>query len=465
MIYLVFGILSTLCLTLTDSYQLINPLWKLSKHQLIQKIKILEQECYRPVRPLPSHVSMATAMHPGSLQLQASTRVLPSQSSTTQPVRPLPSHVSMATAMHPGSLQLQASTRVLPSQSSTRVLPSQVSTRVLPSQASTRPSLLTTAKPVRLPFTFVTATASGDPHVDTFDGLHHDVMVSGWFVMAKNPVVTVHAYSQLGCMPPTIRNTCIRSVMVKISPSDGSNLVLSWGSWPPSGKKGDQNVVIRDSFGKHIDKPFSLYKTDVFLGGKYRVANANGNIILSPIGETVSDPELAIYITIGTYLLAVTLPKSTPHLQSTNGLLGFFNGNTKKYGKVFRNSDGSSSIKKNEMKWALSHAVVTNQSTVSPKPVVHPGRMPVITIQKINFCKKMLLHLYRNQPIKIQQHFKTQMKACLQDADSPSVARSIEKAIRVSRLQQQLSIKALKQKIEKDNAKDTARNEEDDDDL
>ena len=403
MIYLVFGILSTLCLTLTDSY---NPLWKLSKHQLIQKIKILEQECYRPL----------------------------STTTTMQPVRPLPSQVSTTTTMHPGSL-----------------------TR----QVSTRPSLKTT----KLPFTFVTATASGDPHVDTFDGLHHDAMVSGWFVMVKNPVVTVHTYSQLGCMPPTIRNTCIRSVMVKISPSDGSNLVLSWGSWPPSGKKGDQNVVIRDSFGKHIDKPFSLYKTDVFLGGKYRIANANGNIILSPIGETVSDPELAISITIGTYLLAVTLPKSTPHLQSTNGLLGFFNGNTKEYGKVFRNSDGSSSIKKNEMKWALSHAVVTmNQSTVS-HPVVHPGRMPVITIQKINFCKKMLLHLYRNQPIKTQQHFKTQMKACLQDADSPSVARSIGKVIRASRLQQQSSVKALKRKIEKDMKEKAKANEDDDDDL
>ena len=363
---------------------------------------------------------------------------------TTQPVIPLPSHVSTTTSMYPGSLPRQVSTRVLP----------------------TRPSLKTT----KLPFTFVTATASGDPHVDTFDGLHHDAMVSGWFVMVKNPVVTVHTYSQLGCMPPTIRNTCIRSVMVKISPSDGSNLVLSWGSWPPSGKKGDQNVVIRDSFGKHIDKPFSLYKTDVFLAGKYRIANANGNIILSPIGETVSDPELAISITIGTYLLAVTLPKSTPHLQSTNGLLGFFNGNTKEYGKVFRNSDGSSSIKKNEMKWALSHAVVTmNQSTVSP-PVVHPGRMPVITIQKINFCKKMLLHLYRNQPIKTQQHFKTQMKACLQDADSPSVARSIGKVIRASRLQQQSCVKALKRKIEKDKMKEKAKekakaNEDDDDDL
>ena len=284
-------------------------------------------------------------------------------------------------------------------------------------------------------------------------------------------------------MPPTVRNTCIRSVMVQISPRDGSTLRLSWGSWPPSGKKGDQNVVIQDSFGKHIDTPFSRYKTDVFLGGKYRITNANGNIILSPIGETISDPELAISVTIGTYLLAVTLPKSAPHLQTTNGLLGFFNGNTKEYGKVFRNHDGSSSIKKNEMIWALSHAVVTpisisqNQTNDNhgvpelSEPTVHPGRKPLITIKKIDFCKKMLLGLFRNQPIKIQQRFKTQMKSCLQDADSPSVARSIGKVIRVSRLQQRSSVKALekvvKRKIEKakEKAKEKSKNEDDDDDL
>jgi hypothetical protein len=32
-----------------------------------------------------------------------------------------------------------------------------------------------------------------------------------------------------------------------------------------------------------------------------------------------------------------------------------------------------------------------------------------------DFCKKMLLHLYRKQSIKIQQRFKTQMKSCLQN--------------------------------------------------
>jgi hypothetical protein len=312
---------------------------------------------------------------------------------------------------------------------------------------------------IHLPFTFVTATASGDPHIDTFDGLHHDLMVSGWFVMVKNPIVTVHAYSQLGCMPPTIRNTCIRSIIVEISPSDGSNLMLSWGSWPPIGKKGDQHVVIHDSFGKNVDIPFSFYKSKVFLGGKYRIFKSKGNIVISPIGETISDPEMAISITIGTYLLAVTLPKSAPHLYSTNGLLGFFNGNTKEYGKVFRNSDGSSSTKKNQMKWALSHATTVlplQRYGIPPlsKPVVHPGRIPMFTIKKIDFCKKMLLKLYRKQSIKIQQRFKTQMKSCLQDADSPSVAGSIGKVIRISRLQQQASVKALvkvvKRKIEKE---------------
>ena len=288
--------------------------------------------------------------------------------------------------------------------------------------------------------------------------------------MVKNKVLTVHAYSQLGCMPPTIRNTCIRSVMVQISTSNGSTLFISWGSWPPSGKKGDQNVVIHDSFGKHVDKPFSLYKSDVFLGGKYRVASGNGNLIISPIGETVSNPELAISLTIGTYLLAVTLPKTAPHLQSTNGLLGFFNGNTKEYGKVFRNSDGSSSIKKNQMEWALSHAVVTSLQTKLksnvPDPVVHRGKMPMITIKKIDFCKKMLLTLYRNQPIKTQQGFKTQMRSCLQDADSPTVARSIGKAIRISRVQQQSSIKALLRVIiKKEKIKAKEKDDDDDDDL
>jgi hypothetical protein len=53
--------------------------------------------------------------------------------------------------------------------------------------------------------------------------------------------------------------------MVQISPSDGSNLVVSWGSWPPIGQKGNQNVFIHDSFGKHVDISYSKYKSELFL--------------------------------------------------------------------------------------------------------------------------------------------------------------------------------------------------------
>jgi hypothetical protein len=168
----------------------------------------------------------------------------------------------------------------------------------------------------------------------------------------------------------------------------------------------------------------------------------------------IIDPEAKLYNFLSQYVsFAASIQPST------NGLLGFFNGNTKEYGKVFRNSDGSSSTKKNQMKWALSHATTVlplQRYGIPPlsKPVVHPGRIPMFTIKKIDFCKKMLLKLYRKQSIKIQQRFKTQMKSCLQDADSPSVAGSIGKVIRISRLQQQASVKALvkvvKRKIEKE---------------
>jgi hypothetical protein len=207
--------------------------------------------------------------------------------------------------------------------------------------------------------------------------------------------------------------------------------------------------------------------------------------MISPYGDTISDPELAISITIGTYFLAVTLPKIAPHLKMTNGLMGFFNGNTKEYGKVFRNQDGTSIRNPNQIiNWAMTHAVVNpiflNQSTrlfsisnnnIPPLsiPIVHPGRLPKITREKLSFCKKMLLRLYRNQSLKEQQRFKTQMKSCLQDADSPSVARSIGKVIKVSRVQQKASVKALvkvvKKKIENEKIKEKLRiNDNSDDD-
>ena len=45
------------------------------------------------------------------------------------------------------------------------------------------------------------------------------------------------------------------------------------------------------------------------------------------------------------------------------------------------------------------------------------------------------------------------MKSCLQDVDSPSVARSIGKVIKVSRIQQKALVKVVKKKIENEKIK------------
>jgi hypothetical protein len=198
-------------------------------------------------------------------------------------------------------------------------------------------------------------------------------------------------------MPPSTPNSCIRSVVVKITvPNTNENLVISWGSWPPLGLKGDQNVVIVDSMGKNIDIPANMYKSNTYLNGRYNIMMKGGNLVISPIGNTISDPELAISVTIGTYLLAVTLPKTSPHTGSTNGLMGFFNGNKKDYSSVFRNKDGTPSkcnksivlCNKELIAWAATH-VVNNMIDSKPnigrklhstnEAYVLPGSMPKIT--------------------------------------------------------------------------------------
>jgi hypothetical protein len=348
--------------------------------------------------------------------------------------------------------------------------------------------------PVRVPFTFVTATASGDPHTDTFDGIHHDTMVAGWFTWVKNSVINVQAFTQLGCMPASIPNTCLRAVVVQIKvPNTNDSLIVSWGSWPPSGKAGDQNIVIVDSTGKGVNTPPSKYKSDNYLGNRFRVAMSGGNLVISPIGSTITDPNLAVSVSIGPYFLAVTLPKIAPHKGSTNGLMGFFNGDgSKDYSKCFRNKDntpskitkkslcqggvgacGWASQQKPEiLDWAITH-VVTNPIDFSNKPkyvqpkvyesftgrrllqvedsfspipviseaIVYPSFTPKVTPEKLSFCNNMLKRVLRN---KSKSVYRTQLNSCLQDADSPSVARSIGKAIVTARVQQAKAKRALK---------------------
>jgi hypothetical protein len=326
---------------------------------------------------------------------------------------------------------------------------------------------------IRMPFTFATATASGDPHTDTFDGPHHDTMVSGWFSYVKNDIVDIQGLTQLGCMPPSIPNTCLRSIVARITLPGGKSLTVSWGSWPPAGRAGDQNVVIVDSSGKNINTPARSYRATTFLD-MYKVEMRNGNLVLSPLPSAVADPQKAVSITIGTYFLAVTLPKTAPHLGRTNGLFGFFNGK-KDYSSVFRNRDGSvsrittkslcqrgvgqcgwaSQQKPEIVQWAMTHA--TRAPVVSANPLarrlvslggidsshlVLPGFVPKVTTKKLLFCKKMLAG------IKIsKKKYPAQLNSCLQDADSPSVARSIAKVIRVARVQQKKAKKALRRVV------------------
>jgi hypothetical protein len=328
--------------------------------------------------------------------------------------------------------------------------------------------------PVRVPFTFVTATASGDPHTDTFDGLHHDVMVAGWFTWVKNNIINVQAFTQLGCMPASIPNTCIRSVVVQIKvPDTDDSLIVSWGYWPPSGKAGEQNIIIVDSTGKNVNIHPSKYKSDNYLGNRFKVAMVNGNLVISPIGNTITDPKMAVSVSIGTYFLAVTLPKTLPHKGSANGLLGFFNGDgNKDHGKCFRNQDNTLTKKGKLLDWAVTHVVTKPidfsnkpkyvqpntykshngrrllqvEDTFSPIPVtseaiVFPTFISKVTPKKLSFCNNMLKPIFKN---KSKSAYKTQLNSCLQDADSPSVARSIRKAIVTARIQQKKAKKALK---------------------
>jgi hypothetical protein len=94
--------------------------------------------------------------------------------------------------------------------------------------------------------------------------------------------------------------------------------------------------------------------------------------------------------------------------------------------------------------------------------------MPKITPWKLHFCRKLLNGIKLNY-----KKYKIQLRSCLQDAESPSVARSISRAIVASKVQQKKSLVALKRVVKKQQfsaIKSNAQayvqkeNEEDDDD-
>ena len=317
-------------------------------------------------------------------------------------------------------------------------------------------------------------------------------MIAGWFTYVKNDVIHVQAYSQLGCMPSSTPNTCIRSVVVQITPPNTEDkLIVSWGMWAPT--QSTQNIVIHDSTGKDVNIAPSKYKTDTYLRGQYQVAKNGNTLVVKPVGATASDPALAVSVTIGEYLLAVTLPTSEHHKGKTNGLMGYFSG-SKDYSTVFKNRNGtpskitkqslcqggvgscgwSSQQKKEVVNWAITHVVSNDNPPISfpskventqvnsygqrklhsieddfsplprvNKAIVLPSHMPKITPVEIAFCKRILKGVN-------PKRMKTQMNSCLQDAESPYVARSIAKVNVVAKIQQKqakkLLVKAIIQK-------------------
>jgi len=361
-------------------------------------------------------------------------------------------------------------------------------------------------------FGFTTASASGDPHTDTYDGFHHDVMVSGWFTWAKNSVVNMQAYTQLGCMPASIPNTCIRAVVVQITPPGTSDrLIVSWGSWSPLGAAGNQNVVISDSTdsSKNVNTPAGQFHGGTFLGGRYSVT-FNGNINIKPVGAAVGDPNLAVSAAWGPYYISITLPKIAPHLGATNGMFGSFTGQ-RNIANSFSNANGASAgvtvahlcnncgwqqrQTKPLLNWAATHVVGSAGNAPidfaskpalaqtknlngwglletgvdiyaevehnaefmffprANKPMVFKTVVPVVDNKKRTFCTKLL------KPLKLKKGaYKKQYESCLMDSASPTVARTIATVIKVARAQKKSAKRALKRHVVKVARAAAARN-------
>jgi len=85
-----------------------------------------------------------------------------------------------------------------------------------------------------------------------------------------------------------------------------------------------------------------------------------------------------------------------------------------------------------------------NPNPVASKAVILASFVPKPTPKKIAFCKATLAGLVKNKA-----KYDKQFNSCLQDADSPSVARTVAKVIKVAKVQQKKAIVAQKKEVKK----------------
>ena len=186
--------------------------------------------------------------------------------------------------------------------------------------------------------------------------------------------------------------------------------------------------------------------------------------------------------------------------------MGYFSG-SKDYSTVFKNRNGtpskitkqslcqggvgscgwSSQQKKEVVNWAITHVVSNDNPPISfpnkventqqvnsygqrklhsieddfsplpcvNKAIVLPSHMPKITPSKVAFCKRILKGVN-------PKRMKTQMNSCLQDAESPYVARSIAKVNVVAKIQQKQAKKSLVKAIIQKKLEQKNHNDEED---
>jgi len=215
-----------------------------------------------------------------------------------------------------------------------------------------------------VPFGFANADMAGSPHIDTFDGIHHDNMFVGWYSLISNPIIKVQGLGSLGC-ERSANAACLRTVALQITPP-GTNEILfaSFNTWEGE----NAPVIVRDNRGGHATWRKTGTKSKTFLN-KFKISIEGGVFSLAPVGDFHADPALAIYIEAGPYYVSVELPK-TCHFQGsqTNGLLGFVPSKRRKASGLKSQRTQTGGRPRDMKEWMMSWVVNAANLPIAPPP-------------------------------------------------------------------------------------------------